>query len=102
MNCGSNRIIANTGPNTFGTHTARRPFDNARTVAAATCDGVLENGAGDMPSVIRPMTNPGSHQQQTHARSVQRVGQPAAEPLEARLGRTVDVVGPPHPGAGDR
>ncbi len=54
-----------------------------------------------MPSVIRPMTNPGRTSKQSHARSVQCVGQPAAEPVESRLGRAVDVVGTPHPDAGD-
>lgn len=42
-----------------GIHTDRFPFDNASAVAAATCRGVLDNGAGAMPSVIRPTTKPG-------------------------------------------
>ena len=49
----------NTGRNVHGTHTLRRSLASARAVAAATCDGVLDNGAGVMPSVIRPMTKPG-------------------------------------------
>jgi hypothetical protein len=57
--CGSSRMQKNNGRNAHGTHTVRRPVDNARAVAAATCAGVLDNGAGSMPSVIRPITNPG-------------------------------------------
>ena len=44
------------GPNAHGIHTARLPLASARAVAAATCSGVLDIGAGVMPSVIRPMT----------------------------------------------
>ena len=36
------------------------------------------------------------------AAAVQRVGQAGGEPVQTRLGRAVDVVGPAHPGAGHR
>ena len=49
----------NSGRSSHGTHTVRRPLASARAVAAATCAGVLDNGAGVMPCVIRPITKPG-------------------------------------------
>src|SRR5215212_410477 len=58
-NCGTIRIPTNIGCSALGTHTVRRRLANARTVAAATWSGVLDNGAGAMPSVMRPITNPG-------------------------------------------
>src|SRR3984957_11431298 len=58
-NCGRSRITADAGPNAHGIQTVRRPLARARAVAAATCDGVLDSGAGVIPSVIRPMTKPG-------------------------------------------
>ena len=48
-----------TGRSTPGTHTSPRRPRSAATTASATWSGVLENGAGDMPSVIRPTTKPG-------------------------------------------
>ena len=55
-----------------------------------------------MPSVIRPMTNPGRTSSSVHPGPVQRVGQPAGEPVQARFRRAVHVVGAPHPAAGHR
>ena len=49
----------NIGRSAHGTHTVRRRLASAPTVAAATWSGVLDNGAGVMPSVMRPITNPG-------------------------------------------
>ena len=49
----------NSGRSAHGTHTVRRPRANARAVASATWAGVLDSGAGSMPSVIRPITKPG-------------------------------------------
>ena len=91
-----------TGRSAHGIHTVRRPLARARAVAAATCGAVLDSGAGAMPWVIRPMTNPGRTMQQPHTRAVQGVGQAAGEPVQTRLGRSVDVVGPAHPHPGDR
>ena len=85
-----------------GTQISLRPLASARATASATCGGVLDSGAGDMPSVMRPMTKPGPDQQQPDARAVQRVGQSAGERVEARLGRAVDVVGAAGAGAGHR
>src|SRR5581483_7627897 len=42
-----------------GIHTAVLPPPRAAAVAAPTWAGVLDRGAGDMPAVIRPVTNPG-------------------------------------------
>ncbi len=52
-------MTKNTGCRTRGTHTRVAPEFSPRTTASATCDGVLDIGAGDIPSVIFPMTNPG-------------------------------------------
>ncbi len=98
-NCGSSRIATNNGRSVHGIHTVRRPLASARAVAAATCGGVLDMGAGFMPSVIRPIDESGPHEQQPHPRAVQRVGQAAAEPVQPRLRRAVDVVGTAHPHA---
>ena len=83
-----------------GSTRCRRPLASARAVAAATCSGVLDSGAGSIPCVIRPMTNPGRAISKLHPGAVQRVGQPAGEPVQPGLGRAVDVVGAayPHPG----
>src|SRR5690606_16402165 len=56
---GSSFMIENTGRSTAGTHTVCLRARNALTVASATWSGVLENGAGFIPRVIRPITNPG-------------------------------------------
>ena len=53
------RASANTHRRIGGTHTVRRLSTNARTVASATWSGVLDQGAGLMPLVILPITNPG-------------------------------------------
>ena len=42
-----------------GTHTAALRPRRAAAVAAPTCSGVVASGAGGMPAVIRPVTNPG-------------------------------------------
>lgn len=52
-------MTKNTGCRIRGTHTRVAPEFSPRTTASATCDGVLDIGAGDIPSVIVPMTNPG-------------------------------------------
>ena len=50
IHCGIIFIPAKSGLRTHGTQTVRQPaLRNARTVASATCSGLLENGAGDMP-----------------------------------------------------
>ncbi len=48
-----------TGWRIRGTHTRVAPDCNPRTTASATCAGVLDIGAGFMPSVIEPITKPG-------------------------------------------
>ena len=80
----------------------RRRLASARAVLAATCSGVLGNGAGVIPCVIRPMTKPGREINSMHAGPVQRIGQPAGEPVQACFRRTVHIVGPAHPHTGHR
>ena len=71
-------------------------------MASATASGVRENGAGVMPVVIRPITNPGRTSSSRTPLPAQRVGQPGREPVETRLRGAVDVVGSPDAHAGDR
>jgi hypothetical protein len=59
MGLGNSRITTASAPTCHGNQTLRRLPLNARMVASATCGAVLENGAGAMPSVIRPITKPG-------------------------------------------
>ena len=47
-------MTANTGRRTGGTQTTARPVCSPARAASATCSGVLANGAGFMPAVIRP------------------------------------------------
>ena len=101
-NCGSIRIATNIGRSAHGTHTVRRRLANARTVAAATWSGVLDNGAGVMPSVMRPITNPGRTTNRCTPDAVQGVGEAAAEAVQAGLGRPVHVIGAAHPDPGHR
>ncbi len=51
---------------------------SALTVASATVSGVVANGAGDMPAVIRVFTNPGTDDKHAHAARRSRVGEPWA------------------------
>ncbi|GEM_PF-7109197 len=44
-------MTKNTGCRIRGTHTRVAPEFSPRTTASATCDGVLDIGAGDIPSV---------------------------------------------------
>jgi len=46
-------------PREAGIQTDVRPARSAAAVAAPTCSGVLASGAGLMPAVIAPVTNPG-------------------------------------------
>jgi hypothetical protein len=46
-------------PSGAGIHTADFRPRNAAAVALPTCSGVVAIGAGSMPAVIRPVTNPG-------------------------------------------
>ena len=101
-NCGSSRIPTTSGRSARGTHTVRRPLASARAVAV----GHLIRRAGQRRgrhALGHPADDePGPHHQQPHPRAVQRVGQPAGEPVQARLGRAVHVVGAAHPHPGHR
>ena len=99
---GSRRIAKKTGRSTPGTQTTPRRFRSAATVASATWSGVLENGAGLMPSVIRPMTNPGRTSSRWTPEPVEGVGEAAREAVEAGLRGAVDVVGAADADPGDR
>ena len=80
-----------------GTHTCAGPRPSARTVASATCRGRARQRRGRHAFGHPPDHETGPHQQQPHPGAVQCVGQPRGEPVEPQLGRTVDVVRPPHP-----
>ena len=75
----------NSGRSGHGTHTVRRPLASARAVAAATCAGVLDNGAGVMPCVIRPITKPGRTSSSCIAEPCSASASPLANPSKPAL-----------------
>ena len=73
------------GPAPTGSRRRCGPLASARAVAAATCAGVLDSGAGVMPSVIRPITNPGRDEQQPDPVPCSASVRPLANPSSPAL-----------------
>ena len=75
-----------------GTQTVCARLASAATVASATASGVVANGGGLSPAVIRVHHEPGANREHAYAACGEPVPESLRERVESGLGRPVDRV----------